>query len=280
MESATSQPAPAMLDDDSGVLCRLGPRGERLLIAFGGIAGTGDEPTFEFGRTARDVPMQRLIFRDHERSWYHRGVRDVGGDIGEIETWLRTVIDEASPSRIVMVGASAGGYAAMLFGHRLGADVVHAFGPQTFIDPELRTLRHEPRWHAETDSLMRSGRYDPSFGDLARVLSTTPAANPETAHHVWYCSREQPDAVHAAHVAHVPAVTLHHFSEGWHEIARWLRDRGHLTEILTASLEGRPIVALADEVEPVLLQRPTRRWLVRRRWHKLKRRGRPHPRSA
>ncbi|MBJ7330559.1 MAG: hypothetical protein JHC95_11725 [Solirubrobacteraceae bacterium] len=281
MKRETEPPAEAGAPpDDSGVLCRLGPRGERMLVAFGGIAGTGDEPTFEFGRTAHDLPMQRLNFRDHERSWYHRGVRDVGGNIGEIEDWLRAVIADAAPERLVMVGASAGGYAAMLFGHRLGADTVHAFGPQTFIDPDMRAQHHEPRWDAETSALMRSGRYDARYGDLAAVLRDTPPADPRTRHHVWYCSLEQPDAVHASHVADLSAVTLHHFTEGWHEIARWLRDRGRLTEILTASLEGRPIERLPEEADPVLLERPTRTWLARRRWRKLKRRGRPHPRSA
>ena len=39
-----------------------------------------------------------------------------------------------------MAGASAGGFAALLFGSWCGADEVIAFSPQTFVDAENRRL--------------------------------------------------------------------------------------------------------------------------------------------
>ena len=51
-----------------------------------------------------------------------------------------------------MLGSSAGGYAALLFGRLLEADEVHAFGPQTFISPSLR-LRYSDNWWSYTQKL-------------------------------------------------------------------------------------------------------------------------------
>ncbi|MFA9271645.1 MAG: alpha/beta fold hydrolase [Baekduiaceae bacterium] len=262
---STAQAPPDELPDDTGVFCELGVAGQPLVIAYGGIAGRTSAPMFEFFRVTDGMPVQRLMLRDHERSWYHRGVRGVGDDLPAVEAYVASILEEAKPSRVVMVGASAGGFAAMLFGHRLGADVVHAFAPQTFVDPSLRRTRREPRWEPETRALLHSGRYDPRFGDLAAVLATPPA-KATTRHHVWYCTSEQPDAVHAAHVAQVPAVQLHALPAGGHVIVKWLRDTGHLTPIVRASLEGGVVPRLPEEVDPVLLARPSRVWLARRRW--------------
>ncbi len=262
---STQSPFTDEIPDDAGAFHDLANPGSALVIAYGGIAGRTSAPMFEFFRVTDGIPVQRLMLRDHQRSWYHRGVQGVGDNLASVERYVASMIDQAQPSRIVMVGASAGGFAAMLFGHRLGADVVHAFAPQTFIDPVLRREHREPRWEPETRDLLHSGRYDPAFGDLASVLASAPA-RPGTRHHVWYCTSEEPDAVHAAHVAELPAVTLHALPIGGHVIVKWMRDAGHLQPVVNASLDGLPVPRLPEEVEPVLLERPSRRWLARRRW--------------
>ncbi len=263
---SVSTPTPTEgIPDDRGAFEDLTIPGRPLVVAYGGIAGRTSAPMFEFFRVTDGIAVHRLMLRDHDRSWYHRGVRGIGDDLPAVESYVADVIDRAQPSRIVMVGASAGGFMAMLLGHRLGADIVHAFAPQTFISPELRRSHREPRWEPETRDLVRSGRLDPRFTDLAEILRTQPRRI-ETEHHVWYCTTEQPDAVHAGHVAGVPGVRLHALPIGGHVIVKWMRDAGHLTPVVNASLDGRPVPRLPEEVEPIVRQRPSRVWLARRRW--------------
>lgn len=271
----TTHDAPAVAADDTdlGFHVELGQPGDPLLVAFGGMAGAGDPTLFEFGRLTRDVPSQRCLLRDHQRAWYHHGVRGAGDDLASVERLLRRVVDEAQPERIVMVGVSTGGYAAMLFGHRVGADVVHAFSPQTFLDPVLRRRHREPRWSVETAALMASGRHDPRALDLATTLKTPPADRVPTIH-LWYCPSEQPDAVHATHVVDVPTVTLHCVPHGDRLLVKWLRDEGHLIPILTSALAGDAPPVIPDEITPRLRAKTDQLYLLRRRWWMVKHRRR------
>ena len=61
-----------------------------------------------------------------------------GPDIDSVADHLRTIT--AMATEVVMVGNSAGGFGALLFGALLGWEV-HAFTPQTFIDPGLREVQ-------------------------------------------------------------------------------------------------------------------------------------------
>lgn len=253
--------------DEPGVQLELA-EGEPLVIAFGGLAERGNQPAFEFARFTRRLGAQRVLLRDHHRAWYHRGVHGVGDDLPAVEAYLRDVIGRARPSRVVVVGASAGGFAAMLLGHRLDADVVHAFAPQTFIDPALRRRRREPRWSREVGALVASGRYDARYGDLAPLL----ASPGRTVHHVWYDVVEQEDVVHVTHVAGIEGVRLHAFPRGGHHIVRWLRDEGHLGPIVESAVRGTDPGRLAEEIDPVLRARPSALWIARRRWWQLRHR--------
>lgn len=268
---STVQPPPVRLDDDEalGIQLDLSAPGEPLVIAFGGLAERGNQPAFEFARFTSRLGAQRALLRDHHRAWYHRGVRGIGDDLPAVEERLREVVAEARPSRVVVVGASAGGFAAMLLGHRIDADVVHAFAPQTFIAPELRRRHREPRWRREVDSLVASGRYDARFGDVVPVLREQPR---RTIHHLWYDVVEQEDVVHATHVAGIPSVRLHAFPEGGHHIVRWLRDAGHLDPIVESALAGTDPGRRPGEIEPVLRTRPSATWIARRRWWQVRHR--------
>lgn len=271
MSTAGTRPRELAYRDDEtqGAQLDLGVDGAPLVIAFGGLAERGSQPGFEFARFTSRLGAQRALLRDHHRAWYHRGIRGVGGDIPAIESYLRGVIRRAQPSRVVVVGASAGGFAAMLFGQRLDADVVHAFAPQTFIAPELRRRHREPRWGREMRALVGAGHYDPQYGDLLPLLS---GPSSRTVHHLWYDIAEQEDAVHVTHVATAPNVRIHAFAQGGHNIVRWLRDAGHLDAIVTSALNGAEPHRLADEVDPVLRTRPSITWIARRRWWQVRHR--------
>lgn len=130
---------------------------------------------------------------------------------------------------------SAGGYAALLFGYLIGADEVLAFGPQTYISPELRERYGEHRWRAHIDYLPPLGGMDMRYADLATVLRRPRAG---TRYHLHYSHRR--DRHHVEHLAAaVPNVVEHFHGEIKHNTARALRDRGRLRGVLQDALRPR-----------------------------------------
>src|SRR4051794_16348747 len=70
------------LRDDRSGLAVDGRPGEALLIAFSGLAQGLGMPVFEFREITRRVADAGFVFaRDLRRSWYHRGIEGISGDI-------------------------------------------------------------------------------------------------------------------------------------------------------------------------------------------------------
>ena len=207
-----------------------------VAVVFGGLAMRMEGiPPFEFFRIlGAAAPTKRLFVRDRNRCWYQRGVAGVAEDIEGVAEALRLLIAESGASRVVTLGASAGGYAALLFGRLLGAGEVHAFAPQTFISPELRSRFGDSRWPAEMAALSESGAYRPAFGDLRRVFEQAPPRGGRFVLH--YCPEDELDTIHARHLASEAGVELREHAEGGHYIARSLRQSGDLLPLLSEAL--------------------------------------------
>jgi hypothetical protein len=202
-----------------------------LLILFGGIAGGVSMPVFEFFRLTSGMPGKKAFLRDPRRGWYQLGLPGVGPTAQDVRRYLDRVIAEADVDRVVMAGASAGGYAAMLFGTWCGADHVLAFSPQTFIDAANRVASGDSRWEPQIDHLHAVNPPDAVY-DLRGVLET--AARPRIALHV---SNDDPlDLLHAHRVADLPNVTITEHDQGGHRLVKTLRDRGILGPLLQDAL--------------------------------------------
>lgn len=230
--------AGAATTTEEGVLEDLAAPSPVLVIAFGGLTmSVGGIPPFEFFRVLNDVaPAKKVFLRDLRQSWYHRGVEGFAPDIAGVEAGLRRIVAEAEPRKLVTIGASAGGYAALLFGRLLGATEVHAFGPQTFIGPGQRLRHLDRRWPELWRSLMLSGRYQPRYGDLYRVFRRTPSHDARVVVH--YCPADRLDTAHARRLGRHPDVELRLHDEGGHFLVQHLRDTGQLEPLLRSLLSS------------------------------------------
>ena len=107
---------------EAGMVSSLDEPGNVALVLFGGRnSQMGLQPPFEFFRLTQDLPVKRIFLRDHEQAWYHRGVRGAGNSVDEVAERLAQLFVQAKIDKVVMVGNSMGGYAALLFGNLLGA---------------------------------------------------------------------------------------------------------------------------------------------------------------
>jgi hypothetical protein len=206
-----------------------------VLILFGGIAGGVSMPVFEFFRLTSDLPVKKSYFRDPRRGWYQLGIPGVGDTAADVRAFLETIIRRSGADRVVMAGASAGGYAALLFGAWCGAHEVLAFSPQTFIDPDNRRRAGDDRWAEQINNLHRTMTGRSPTLDLFGVLH---AGCGDTRFQIHVSGDDQLDLLHAEHIADCPGVNVVTHTAGGHRLVKTLRDRGLLQPMLTAALSG------------------------------------------
>ena len=198
-----------------------------VLIAFGGIAGALVIPPYEFFNLTRDLDINKIYLRDLSQTWYHSGLPGISRNIEETASFLKRQVTVASTGKVVLVGNSMGGYAAILFGILLEANIVHAFSPHTFIGSSkyIRSKNRIQYVHAKF-----SRRYF-DLGRVMRLHSNTVRVN------VYYDPADKLDKSHAFHLKGSTSVTLFPLHGAGHSLVKALRDSGQLRDILVSSVK-------------------------------------------
>lgn len=206
-----------------------------LLIAFGGMNLQIGIPPFEFLSLTGDIPVKRLFVRDLHQSWYHRGMPGYGDTLMAVADSLGRMIAEEDVERLVVAGGSAGGYAALVFGSLLGADVVLCFSPQTILDLDVLARMGDHRWDDHLKPLVAHGALDPNWVDLRVALP--PARRADTRYRVFVDDTVSTDRQHAERLSGLDGLVLYRFGRGGHSLVRGLRDSGALPGILQSALQ-------------------------------------------
>lgn len=102
----------------------------KCVCAFASAQDKKDEPDFEWLRTLEKMDVDILLLKDTRRKWYLTCRADV-----------EELLDRFSP--YMLIGASMGGYAALMYGDGLQ---VRAFSPQTAISPAWRAANNDTRF--------------------------------------------------------------------------------------------------------------------------------------
>jgi len=207
-----------------------------LLVTFGGIWDTDAQPGFEFVSTASALSANRLYLTDLDQVWYQHGIRGLGTSVEAVAKTLRRIVRQYNFERVIVIGNSAGGYAALLFGMLMRADVVHAFSPQT----ELL----EPGYGYFPAKLSAASRActDRSLLDLRQVF-TKRVPTPElraTRLYVHYSRYSRKDRHHAHRIEGLPGVDLVPYHNVTHGLAAALRHRGLLSPLLDSAINDSP----------------------------------------
>jgi len=209
------------------------------LISFGGLAGNFGMTPFEFVNTTRDIYVNKMYLRDFEQSWYQRGLQGFSEDFDGMILFLRQTLKNRGDKKLVLIGNSMGGYAAIACGVLLNASVVHAFVPQTFVD-RLNRLRYlDMRWHKQIRDMHKSTHC--KYLDLRKLLASVCY---ECEINIHYSPVNWLDRIHAERLENFSQVNLHHVNVGsnpisadGHYVAKRLRDEGRLKQIILDSFE-------------------------------------------
>ncbi len=111
---------------------------KKLIISFGGSAlQFGQIPPFEFLRYLSSNYKEEcdlIFYVDKKGCWYHKGIKDISNNISETVLYLNKTIKNGNYEKVIFMGVSAGGYAAILFGSLCDSvNNVISFMPQTIL---------------------------------------------------------------------------------------------------------------------------------------------------
>ena len=232
-ETGTGSFAELIASADTHVVFDLDQPARSLLILFGGIAGGVSMPVFEFFRLTADYPAKKAFLRDPRRAWYQLGLPRVGETAADVRRLLEAGISRSGAERVVMAGASAGGFAALLFGAWCGVDEVLAFSPQTFIDDEQRRRYGDDRWPEQIAHLHAAMTGRDAILDVLPVLPESIGA---TRFQVHVSDDDALDLLHAERIALRGGVDIQVHARGGHRLVKTLRDRGLLQPLLLEAL--------------------------------------------
>jgi hypothetical protein len=206
-----------------------------LIIAFSGGAQKLDVPVHEFFETTKTLGYNRILLWDRYYMYYHYGVDRKRRDWPSLIAYLQQEIERLRPHKVLCVGTSSGGYAALIAGHHLKVDIVHAFGPQTEIALDRAAIRHARhpvnRWRMSV-----SRRVHREVLDLAPMLRNY---NGKSRYFVHYSARHEIDRRAASRIAEMPGVTTLGYPCEAHAIAVFLAKRKFLGQVLVTENQDR-----------------------------------------
>lgn len=116
------------------------------------------------------------FFMDPEKVWYHNGIPGITSSISETTTYLKNIISKGNYKKVICMGVSSGGYAAILFGSLCKATAVIAFTPQTKLTKFIN-LRYK-----DLINFIHSGTKYFLYGN-------TSIKNQNNCHHFSHCHR-------------------------------------------------------------------------------------------
>jgi len=210
------------------VLVERGQDESALIIAFAGGAQKLGMPIHDFFETTKTLGCSKILLRDRYKMFYHYGVDRKRCDWPSLVSYLKEETERLRPKKIICVGSSGGGYAAIIGGYFLGADFVHAFGPQTLIAvgrEAIRKARHPyKRWRLSVSKRVLRQAFD-----LVSLLQTP---NGKTTYFIHYGSGHKVDREFAARIAKMPSVVTLGYPCEAHAVAVFLAKRRFLHSVL------------------------------------------------
>lgn len=188
---------------------------------------------FDFFQVTKKLDYSRVLVRDPSQRLCLGGIDDTFDSFQKVIEELRALIVESNANYVMVVGTSGGSYAAILAGHLLKANFVHAFSPATYVNISSIV------GHLDFDALRNNWRtimklYSQSFEehryfDLKKVLSTW---NGVTKYYVHVSKYHKLDYMRASHIKNCQGVTLLEYPCKSHNIVRFLYKNKLLIELL------------------------------------------------
>lgn len=143
---------------------------KNLIVCFGGLSlHFGGILPFEFLNYLSVNYTNKcdlFFFIDENQCWYHKGIKGITNTIDETIDYLKKLITPYE--KVVFMGTSAGGYAAILFGSLCNVNVI-SFIPQTILDNpiDIRYKNLKDRINPNINYIVHGDIHDTGYHDIS-----------------------------------------------------------------------------------------------------------------
>lgn len=189
---------------------------------------------FEFVHSLQDKECDVLFLRDRHRAYYQSGVKGAGRTVDEVAHFIRSFVSQGKYDKLVTLGHSMGGYAAILIASKINADICLAISTLSFLDPENRTKYGDNRYAHEKQRLWESRKESSAYFDLKNYFAskTHSEAKDRCSYFLFYGENDGLDKVHADRMTCTGhRVNVFEIAGGDHNTARTMRESGMLSRI-------------------------------------------------
>jgi hypothetical protein len=198
------------------------------ILSFGGMSTGLSLPVAEFMRTLSHENNRVLFIKDFHQAWHLKGLRGISSNLEGTLEFLHQLVEPYQPD-CRAIGTSAGGFAAILFGVRMGVRNVVAFAPQTHLtEAVINRFRKASQSSVSSREILSCG----NLLDLRNILT----GNQQTRIEIHYGASNREDSRAAEWLQGYPGIVLKAHPCDEHSIARWLKNNGLLTAALNSVL--------------------------------------------
>ena len=214
---------------DKDILVAPAENSNTVVLVFTGLADQAMVPIGILDRYFAALNLTAVYLRDSSRLLFNNGVASVAQNFDGTVEYLRNIISGFGSSRLVSMGTSAGGYAAIRYGLSLGADCIAGFSAPTNLTAAF--LADDGRGRIVANRLQK---LPPETLD---ILPAVIAADGRTPIHLVYGEHMPQDKRHALYLKGAPGVVLHSLQEiDQHSSLTVLAQNRKLLPFLTGNL--------------------------------------------
>jgi hypothetical protein len=188
---------------------------------------------FEFFQVTGTLGYSRILVRDPSKRLCLGGIDDTFNSFEKLIDELRNLIAQSGATCIMTIGTSGGAFTALLAGHLLRADFVHAFAPYTYANliNIVKYLDYDllHKFWREIAKLYQLSFRAHSYFDLRKILNNW---NGVTKYFVHVCKQHKRDYSRVSHLANCPNVDAFEYCCNVHTVVIYLHKQGLLKNML------------------------------------------------
>ena len=206
--------------------------GDTLLVLFAGMGWKDSIPTFIFYNFLKEYKnVDKLFVRDIACRYYLTGLRNSTKDFNSTIELLRNLTSKKKYKKVVALGCSAGGYAAILYGHLLKFTNVVVFSPQIVLNDKKEQLIGDTYNAPKTCKWLTNLNKDNEFYQKCLDLKNILPLDTKVEIHYSLRANNGADKKHALYLESENCKIIE-YNNNIHMLALELRDKGKLKEII------------------------------------------------
>lgn len=213
--------------DDQSQLWEKTAESQTLVVTFSHMEIGDRIAPFCFVDSIRQYPVNRLYVRDLNKRYYLQGIDSKTNSIERFTSLLKEKMANFGSEKVIFIGNSGGGFAALLYGMILQPTQVLAFAPRTYLDNKNRQKYADTRNSDLVNATVEEGS---SYGyrDFLDLMNVYKAYKPQkTRFHICWDKNNRIDDKNAKRLWY-PDVIQHSYENGSHLVAKHLKNNGLL----------------------------------------------------